>query len=223
MNSIIERWRHVTSDLTIVCKDGGVMAIRDILAAASPVFAAMLNGPFIEGDNSVINMPEDSVDIVRGVIAYIQYGDIPASNPEDIVIFLDKYDVKITESEDDPLYKVLMHFATTRDGSIRIYSKIVNTLLLPKLRRDILHTINKWIKARFALKCDSCNILALWECKNNCANMDSSCSKCTFYIDGLRSHDDCKNTPCGTWMVVPKFDGIDNELIGRAVMEYYGK
>jgi len=224
MAEVIKRWRHIVPDLTIICKDGKAKAIRTVLVAASSVFTAMLAGQFIEGGSNMINMPDDYVDIVQAAINYIQYGDAPKDNPEDIVIFLDKYDVKITESEDDPLYKILMHLAKTRDGSIRTYSKILDTSLLPNLRKKLLNTINSWVQARFVMQCSSCNMWGLGTCNINCANMNSPCSVCKQYINDSCPHINCKDKPCGTWKVLPfKFNDTDYELIGRAITEYYGK
>lgn len=215
MAEVIERLRQATPDLTIVCKDGEVMAIRAILAAASQTFDTMLNGPFVEGKSHIINMPDDFVQVVQAAVMYIQYEDLPQTEPEEVMLFLDKYGVKQTA-----LCESFVMHIQDGDNALRVYGKLhrFDEVKSANVRKILLATINKCLISEHVMVCNACNYSEIWRC-----NICNTCEPC-YHRDSRRSHHgSCEKTPNGELIVKKrKFIDPDYELLGRATAEFYG-
>jgi len=202
------------ADLTIICKDGEVKADRAKMAAASPVFDTVLNGPFTENVTGILNLSEYSTEIVQMAVDYVQKGDSVDMVSDDFLLFLDKYGIKIAET-----HKFNFGF----DDALRLYGKIVDTSLLNGLRKEILVAIDDYIKARYEYECSTCGLCMIYICKT-CINnyYATTCTDCEQSINDYNIvHGNCQK-PGGKWIVKEKklCDG-DYILIGRAIVELY--
>jgi hypothetical protein len=62
-------------DLTLRCDGGNIFHVnRAILMEASPVWRAMLGGPFMEGEENSVHLHEDDPDAMRCVISLLYEG-----------------------------------------------------------------------------------------------------------------------------------------------------
>jgi len=203
------------TDLVIICKDGEVKADRAKMAAASPVFNSMLNGPFIEGSSETINMHDDSVEIIQAAVTYIQHKILPRYVTGDLLIFFDRYDVYIPIGQ-----KIRINI----DEALLLYGKIENTPILLDMQKAIPHIIDRTVRSRYLVECSACGEVRTFVCKICIQNYyKDTCYDCKQILNKqYRSHDMCLKDN-GKW--VPrknKFNNPDYDLIGRAMMKLYG-
>jgi len=224
MEEVVDRIRKIPTDLTIVCQDGNVFAIKSMIAASSPAFAAMLSGKFIE--NNVINMPEDPAVLVQAAVNYIQLGELPTKlSPEDLMVFLDKYCVehkslikKLFDTLDglDRLFKF--------DRAMSIYQKICDNVHYKQLRMKAAKTIAIGIRMTYELVCDACGDSTIWTC-NSCKfasfTHDLKCDDgCDFKKPSF--HQKCTKNPRGYHQAIKIIrKNVDPYLLGRALYDYY--
>jgi hypothetical protein len=70
----MEHTYSASSDLTICCGEFVFHVDRDILSKASPVFWALLNGPFIESSSKRITIQEDDPYSLKQVLDIMYSG-----------------------------------------------------------------------------------------------------------------------------------------------------
>lgn len=224
MEEVINRIRKVPTDLTIVCQDGNVFAIKSMIAASSPAFAAMLSGKFIE--NNVINMPEDSAILVQAAVNYIQLGELPVTLlPEDLMVFLDKYCVE-HESLIKELINILdkVNVSFKFDRAMSIYEKICDNAHYEQLRKKAAKSIATGIRITYKLVCDACGDSTIWTC-NSCKfasfTHDIKCDEGCDFKKPL-FHQKCTKDPRGHHQAVKIIrKNVDPYLLGRAIYDYY--
>jgi len=212
MDEVIERWRKAAPDLTIVCKDGEVKAIRAVLATASSTFDTMLNGPFIESNRNMIKMPDDKSNIVKAAIMYIQYGDLPENEPEEVILFLDKYGVNMSA-----LNTMIIEHIKDPNNALRIYGKLGNPKL-DVLRKDLVSSIIIGGMNGHAVTCVACGKHVPWKCFECPEN--KICAHAIDYkkrkIHLLKMHPASESI-----FKKIKLNKPDPKLVGRAFLEYF--
>jgi len=169
MSEVIERLYKIVPDLTIICKDGKASAVRNILAASSPTFHAMLSGQFEEGNANVIKMPEDLANVVQAAIEYIQYGKLPIGDTHEVSLFLHKYDVN-----QSGLLAKLTDISYNSYNAMKIYNKLPEVDMYTEIRQLSAMSIKRRLFDDYEKVCDKCG-----------ATEPMVCTRCGFGGTGL--------------------------------------
>jgi len=204
-SSFIESLRTITRDAKAICIDGEIEFIANIVMARCAPIAQMFSGNFSESKDRVIRFPNKRVLVVKKVLDYLQYDDMPEGLVKtgdwlDMYAMSDEY--QITE-----LIKyikgILLEIAKDAAQMVEIYD-LCTYSSLEDVKKLAYESIRRTIRHPTAFKCNLCplTIQSLY-CNggNNrrCHEIDPAkvlsvykCSSCTT-VHGCEFSSDHKN------------------------------
>ncbi|CZR56335.1 uncharacterized protein PAC_06223 [Phialocephala subalpina] len=123
------------SDLIIKCKGDVFNAHRSVVCIQTPVFAAMVDGKFLEASTGVIELVDDDPEVVKQVINYLykgNYSDYSGSMNEEtkksaalvmntkVYISADKWDIPALNAPAAKKHETALALWGLTEGSLRV-------------------------------------------------------------------------------------------------------